>query len=139
MHCRDWLAQLEQHKDELRAAGLSLATIGVGEPRHAERYCGQYAPSVTCLCNQTLEAYRAYGLKPGNALQLLGPQVLLASARTAARGVTQGRNTGNAFMLGGVFVIDAQGVVRFADYDEYAGDHPDFAEILAAVQQLALV
>ncbi|MGQ0604684.1 MAG: AhpC/TSA family protein [Anaerolineales bacterium] len=138
MHCRDWLAQLEQHQDEIRAAGLSLAAIGIGEPKHAERYCGQLAPNVTCLCNKTLEAYRAFGLKEGNALQLAGLKVLLASARTAARGITQGRNTGNTFMLGGVFVIDACGVIRFADYDEYAGDPPNFSDILAAVKQLSV-
>jgi peroxiredoxin len=138
MHCRDWLAQLEQHQDEIRAAGLSLAAIGIGEPKHAERYCGQFAPNVTCLCNKTLEAYRAFGLKEGNLLQLAGPRVLLASARTAARGIIQGRNTGNTFMLGGVFVLDARGVIRFADYDEYAGDHPNFGDILATVKQLSV-
>jgi hypothetical protein len=138
MHCRDWLAQLEQHNGEIRAAGLSLAAIGIGEPKHAERYCGQLAPSMTCLVNKTLEAYRAFGLKEGNPLQLAGPKVLLASARTAARGVTQGRNTGNTFMLGGVFVIDSQGVIRLADYDEYAGDHPNFDDILAAVRKLPI-
>jgi hypothetical protein len=94
---------------------------------------------VTCLCNKTLEAYRAFGLKTGTLWQLAGPQVLLASARTAARGMTQGQNTGNPHMLGGVFVIDAGGVIRFAQYDEYAGDHPAFGDILAAVRPLALI
>ena len=137
MHCRDWLAQLEQHQGELRAAGLSVAAIGIGEPKHAERYCGQLAPSITCLINPTLEAYRAFGLKEGSALQLVGPKTLLASAGAAMRGFTQGKNTGNPLMLGGVFVIDPQGVIRLARYDEYAGDHPDLAEVVTAVQRLA--
>lgn len=138
MHCRDWLAQLERHHDELRVAGLSVAAIGIGEPRHAQRYCGSLAPSIPCFCNRTLEAYRAFGLKEGGLWQLLGPQVIAASARVAARGIVQGRRTGNALMLGGVFVIDAQGVVRFARYDEYAGDHPSFTDVLNAVKRLDL-
>ncbi|MBL8057817.1 MAG: redoxin domain-containing protein [Anaerolineales bacterium] len=138
MFCREWLAQLEQHQDDLRAAGLSLAAIGIGEPKHAQRYCGSLAPSVTCLVNKSLEAYRAYGLKQGQVLQLVGPQVLAAGARAVGHGHTQGETTGNALMLGGVFVIDGQGIVRFADYDEYAGDHPVFAHILHAARELRL-
>jgi peroxiredoxin len=138
MFCREWLAQLEQHQDEIRAAGLSLAAVGIGEPKHAQRYCGSLAPSVTCLVNKSLEAYQAYGLKAGNVLQLAGPQVISAGARAVGRGHTQGETTGNPYMLGGVFVIDQQGVVRFAEYDEYAGDHPVFGHILRAARDLRL-
>jgi peroxiredoxin len=138
MFCREWLAQLEQHKDQIRAAGLSLAAVGIGEPKHAERYCGQLAPSVTCLTNKTLEAYHAFGLKQGNALQLAGPKVLMAAVRATREGIRQGETTGNAFMLGGVFVIDPAGLIRYADYDEYAGDHPDFTEMLQAAKALQI-
>lgn len=138
MFCREWLAQLEQHKDDIRGAGLQLAAVGIGEPKHARRYCGRLAPSVTCVANKTLEAYRAFGLKQGSLLQLAGPQVFLAGARAVAGGAVQGEATGNTLMLGGVFVIDQRGVIRFADYDEYAGDHPDFDDILAAVRTLNL-
>jgi hypothetical protein len=138
MFCREWLAQLEQHQDALRTAGLSLAAVGIGEPKHAQRYCGTLAPSVTCLVNKSLEAYRAFGLKQGDPLQLVGPQVVAAAVRAVGSGHTQGQTTGNSLMLGGVFVVDRQGVVRFADYDEYAGDHPVFAHILRAARELKL-
>lgn len=138
MFCREWLAQLEQHKDVLQTAGLRLAAVGIGEPKHAQRYCGLLAPSVTCFSNPTLEAYKAFGLKQGNVLQLVGPSVLAAGARATAAGFQQGAATGNVAMLGGVFVIDQGGSVRFADYDEYAGDHPVFAHILNAARSLNL-
>lgn len=138
MFCREWLAQLEQHRELIQAAGLSLAAVGIGEPKHAQRYCGTLAPSVTCLVNKTLEAYKAFGLKPGNVGQLLGPAVIAAGARAVSHGHVQGETTGNAYMLGGVFVIDEHGIVRFAEYDEYAGDHPVFAHILRAAQALQL-
>lgn len=138
MFCREWLAQLEQHKDELQGAGLRLAAVGIGEPKHARRYCGALSPSVTCVANKTLEAYRAFGLKEGGLLQLAGPRVFAAGARAVAGGSVQGETTGNAFMLGGVFIVDGRGIIRFADYDEYAGDHPDFKDILAEVRRLDL-
>jgi len=135
MFCREWLAQLEQHKDQLTAAGLRIAAVGLGEPKHAQRYCGSLAPSLACYANKTKEAYRAFGLERGSPLQLMGPGVLAAGARAVARGHTQGEPTGDTLMLGGVFIIDQQGVVRYAHYDAHAGDHPEFAEILRAVQR----
>lgn len=122
----------------MRAAGLAVAAIGIGEPKHAQRYGDLLAPSVTCLANKSLEAYHAYGIRQGSALQLIGPKVLAAGAQAAARGSRQDQATGNTFMLGANFVIDGQGVIRFAAYDEFAGDHPEFQTILAAVTQLGL-
>lgn len=135
MFCREWLAQLEQHKDQITAVGLKIAAVGLGEPKHAQRYCGSLAPNVACYANKTKEAYKAFGLDRGSLLQLMGPQVFAAGARAVARGQNQGEATGDTLMLGGVFVIDQQGVFRYVHYDAHAGDHPDFAEILRAVKR----
>jgi peroxiredoxin len=138
MFCREWLAQLEQHHKELQAAGLTVAAIGLGEPKHAQRYCGTLAPSVTCLVNKSKEAYTAYGLRRGSLLQLTGPGVVSAALRAVSRGAVQGQATGDQQMIGGVFVIDQRGLVRYAYYDRHAGDHADFAEILCSVRGLSL-
>lgn len=125
---------MEQHKEQITSAGLRIAAVGLGEPKHAQRYCGSLAPSIACYANKTKEAYKAFGLDRGSLLQLMGPQVFAAGARAMARGHTQGETTGDALMLGGVFVIDQEGIIRYAHYDAHAGDHPNFAEVLRAVK-----
>jgi len=134
--CRQWLAQLEQHHAELQAAGVQLAAVGLGEPKHAQRYCGQLAPNVTCVVNVTKEAYTAFGIARGNLTQLAGPSVILNAAKATAQGFTQGLATGDTHMIGGTFVIDQHGIIRFAHYDAHAGDHPEFSEIFRAVKEL---
>lgn len=126
---------MERHRPELEAVGLRLAAVGIGDPKHAQRYCGELAPGVTCFVNKTLEAYRAFGMREGSALELIGPQALANAAGSFGRGARQGAATGNARMLGGVLLIDAGGVVRYARFEQHTGDHPAFAEILAEVQQ----
>jgi peroxiredoxin len=138
MFCRQWLAQLEQHKAELTAAGVTLTAVGLGEPKHAQRYCGQLAPSVMCLVNATKEAYKAFGLARGSLMQLMGPQIFINGAKASAQGFAQGETTGDALMIGGTFVIDQAGIIRFAHYDADASDHPEFSEILRAVKALQL-
>lgn len=125
---------MEQHHGELTAAGLQVAVVGIGEPKHAQRYCGELAPSVTCFVNKTLEAYRAFGMREGTVLELVGPQALANAAGAFGRGARQGAATGNTLMLGGVVLIDAAGVVRYAMFERHTGEHPSFNDILSEVR-----
>ena len=128
------LAQLEQNKDEIRAAGLKIVAVGIGKPEHAARFCGQLAPSATCLVSQTNDVHFAWSLKRRGLGQLLEPKLYVASARATRAGFRQGKATGNIAMLGGIFVVDQQGIIRYAYANDYAGDYPEIADVLKAVK-----
>jgi len=121
---------LESHHEKIQAAGLRMVAIAIGEPKHAQRYCPSYAPSLTCLCNQTLEAYRAYRVKRGSGDRLFTADFMLATARAALSGHVQGKATGDTVTLSATFIIDASGIIRYAHYDEHAGDHPSIERLL---------
>jgi hypothetical protein len=122
---------LEQHHAEIEAAGLKAVAVGLGEPKHAQRYCPALAPRLTCLVGRGASAHTAYGLRPGGLSQLAGPQVAAAALRAAVHGNWQGAATGDTTVLGGTFVVGTDGLVRAACYDRHAGDHPDLARLLA--------
>lgn len=126
---------MERHQDNFAEAGLQVVAIALGEPKHARRFCGRLAPSVTCYCNQQADVYRAYGLERGGLRQALNPGLLLASARAAAGGHVQGEATGDVRMLPGTFVVDKAGVIRYVYYSQHAGDH---ADIPALLQEMAV-
>src|SRR5262245_16265907 len=79
LHCRYMLAQLEQHRDEIKAAGLKPVAVSLGEPKHAAHFCGKLAPSVDCLVNKTNEVHFAYGLKRSGVEALFNPKLYKAS------------------------------------------------------------
>ena len=128
------LAQLEHYKDEIRAAGLKSVAVGIGEPKHAVNYCGKLAPSLTCLVNKTIDVHLTYGLRRGGWGSMLNPKLYANSARAAQAGFTQGRATGDIAMLGGIFVVDQQGLIRYSYINEVAGDYPPIPEILQTIQ-----
>jgi hypothetical protein len=128
------LVQLEQHKDDIRAAGLKSAAVGIGEPKHAVNFCGKLAPSLTCFVNKTIGVHLTYGLQRGGWHTMLNPQLYANSARAAAAGLTQGQATGDIAMLGGIFVVDQQGRFRYGYINEVAGDYPPIPDILSAIQ-----
>ena len=128
------LAQLEQNKDEIRAAGLKIVAVGIGKPKHAAHFCGRLAPSAACLANETNDVHLAWGLKRGGLGQLFNPKLYVASARATRAGFRQGKATGDIAMLGGIFVVDQQGLVRYAYANDYAGDYPEIADVLKALK-----
>ena len=132
MFCREWLAQLERHHKDIMASGLRVVAVGLGEPKHARRYCGKLAPSATCYTTSTGEVNRAYGLARAGLRQLAMLDMAKAVVRAISRGHMQGRTTGDALMLPGTFIIDRDGIVRYAYYSRHAGDHPDLTALLQA-------
>lgn len=108
----------------------------MGQPKHAERYCGTLAPSMTCLTDETTVPYQVYGLQQGKLMELMSPAVLTASVRALRRGSSQGKTIGDAKMLPGTFIVDQQGIIRYAYYSKHAGDHPDIAALISAANTL---
>lgn len=124
------LVQLEQHNDEITAAGLKNVALGIGQPKHAAQFGGKLAPHVLCLSNETNGVHYLYGLKRSGMGQLFNPKLYQASLRAAAKGLTQGEATGDTQMLGGIFIVDQQGIIRYGDQSDFAGDYPPIPEVL---------
>lgn len=121
---------MELHREEIEAAGLRVVAVGLGQPKHARQFGDKLAPSVNCITNEEPELHAAFGIGRANLLRLLSPDALKAGARAASRGHTQGQATGDAQRLPGTFIVDVQGIVRYAHYGKHAGDNPDLSEVL---------
>lgn len=134
------MAQLELHKDDLQAAGLKLLAVGLGEPKHAERYCGKLAPSLTCFAATSNDPYMAWGLRRGTVGEMLGTgfQLMGATFKAMRNGQTQGESTGDVQMLPGTFIVDQAGIIRYAYYSAYAGDDPEIPVLVEAAGKLGI-
>ena len=132
--CREWLVQLERQHTEIEKAGLRLAAIGLGQPKHAARYCPQYAPSLTCLCHPTADVHERYGLKKGTLAHLWDKRLAVNVNRARKAGLVQGFDTGPADQLSGTFIVDRSSLIRYAYISDIAGDNPNVSEMLLTYQ-----
>ena len=105
--------------------------VGLGEPKHARQFSEKLAPSIECITTDDTDLYDLYGIGRGNILKMVSPSALKAGARAASRGHTQGKSTGDVARMTGSFIVDQDGVVRYAYYGENAGDHVDIDTMLA--------
>ena len=114
----------------MEAAGLRVVAVGLGQPKHARQFGDRLAPSVDCVTREEPELHAGYGIGRANMLRLLAPDAIKAGIGAAGRGHTQGQATGDAQRLPATFIIDADGIVRYAYYGKFAGDNPDLAEVI---------
>lgn len=106
--------------------------MGIGEPQHVQRYSQRYAPSITCVCGAGTETHTRYGLQRHTIAELFSRPVVVSHIRAAANGFTPGALTGDLKILTGQFIVDTNGIIRYAHYSRYVGDDASVSVILEA-------
>ncbi len=115
-----------------------MVNIGLGEAKHAERYCGKLAPSLPCYAATSNDPYTAWGLRRATVGEFIGSglQMMGKTFKAMREGHQQTETTGDAQMMPGTFIVDRQGIVRYAYYSAYAGDDPEIAVLVTAARTL---
>ncbi len=104
----------------------------MGQPKHAVQFGGKLAPSILCLTREEPDLYDEFGIGRGNLLRMVSPDAIKAGARAASKGFSQGKATGDQTRLTGSFIVDQDGIIRYAYYGKNAGDHVDIDALLAS-------
>ena len=132
MFCREQVAQLRDHIDEIHARGAELAIIGNGSAHFAAAFREEFNLDGPLVVDPELRAYRAAGLRRGR-VEILSPRVPLNALRALRSGARQTAVKGDPWQLGGVFVIRPDGALLFRHVSGEAGDHPSIESVLAAL------
>ncbi len=105
--------------------------LGIGQSKHAAHWGRKLAPSVLCLAVETNGVHYSYGLRRNTATDwMFKTGLYVASVKAAASGVGQGAATGDIAMLGGIFIVNREGVIEYSYTNDFAGDYPSPAEII---------
>ncbi len=125
---------MRRDKSIYDAAGLQIVLIGMGTPEQARQFQRSLALPFTILSDPGKQSYRAFGLtRRLNLARELNPQSLSRFVTDVARyGVA--RTDQDVMQLGGVFVVDRAGIVRFAFTALRASDRPSTDEIITALR-----
>ena len=117
-----------------RAAGGDVALITMGTPQQANTFRQRLRLPFPVLADPDRAAYRAFGLDSGSLWQIAGPRVWLKGVKALFRGGAS-QPVGDVRQMPGAFVIDREGVIRFAHYARHSADYPQHAAMLAAVEK----
>lgn len=127
---------LRESAADIEAAGGRVVAVMQGTVAQAQALCRQYGVGFPCLADPDLATYKAFDIKRGSVAEVVGPATWAAGARALSRGHIGGVPIGDVMQLPGTFIIDRDGVVRYAKYAKHSGDHPKTADLVAALRKL---
>jgi peroxiredoxin len=128
---------LRDQAERFEEAGAVVVLVGLGRPDQARDFCGRRRVPFACVVRPDRAVHRAYGLRRGNLNQVAGPRVWAPWLRDQVTGKRQGSfGQGDPAQLPGAFVVDTEGVVRFAHRGRRANDNPSNKELLAALASI---
>jgi len=118
------------------AAGAQLLAISFEPPEVMAGFESELHGDLFRLCSDPeRRAYRAFGLPRAPAHQLLGWRTFRAYARAALAGRWAWGRGSDVHQMGGDFVLDAAGVVRYAHVSHEPGDRPPATALLVALAE----
>ena len=115
---------------ELNAEALAIAAVGL-EPLAA--FVHELALPFPALSDANEQVYSAFGLGKGMVIR---PRTLLAVVRLAWRARRLYRPLGDVMQVGGDFIVDRNGMIRYAHSSEDPTDRPEVEVLLRRVAEL---
>ena len=128
--CRETLAVLEKHRDEIESQGVRIVLVHMIESdAQAEMFFARYRLHDVPRINDSQQAvYRRFGLKRGNLTEVMGMGLWWAGIKSIFfQGHIPGIPKGDIFQLPGTFLVKDGRVIReFKSRNSV--EHPDYVE-----------
>jgi len=129
------VAQLCQHINDLESLAVRVVAISFGPVSNARAWLAETGAPFLMLLDSERVAYHAYGLEH-SWLRGWG----LKAARHYVRALLAGHRwrgiQGDTAQLGGDFIVDRNGIIRFAYRSHDPADRPPAGQLLAVLRQL---
>ena len=127
---------MRQHNAEIQARNAVVVAVSF-EPRdRVFQLARQVRITFHLLSDPERDIYRAYGLTRGRLLQLISPGTVLAYVKLLARRRWYHFRRSDLRQMGGDFVIDADGVVRYQHRSAAPHDRPSVQELMDVIDAL---
>ena len=131
------MSQLRHRYDDFREAGSEVTVVSFAEGKALEHYARDLRLPFPLLSDAERIAYEAYGLRKGGLWSIFGPKTVWEYVKLMSRGRLFRGVQADPFQLGGDFVIDGKGIVRFAHRSEDPADRPSMDRLLESVRAIS--
>jgi len=135
--CREHLADLDQARPEIRAAGGEVVAIFQNRGGEARAFCDERRAGLECLGDPRREGYGAVALKQGSWKEYFGPRIVMRQLQAMRSGFKPGIPKGDVSQRPGTFVVGTDGLIVFAHYNRDASDNPTTDAVVSAVREAA--
>ena len=121
---------------EFQAEGGAVIAISFESRQRIFQLARQTKLPFPVLSDPERDVYRAYGLQSAGLWQVLAPGTFWAYVKLLARGRRYHFRRGDFRQLGGDFVIDAEGIIRFEHRGAAPHDRPAVDRLLERLAEV---
>lgn len=129
---RRQILQLCHEQNALIDAGIDVVLVSSGTSAQAETFRHDYKVPFTIVCDPDCTLFKKYGLREMSLRGYLSPRMHAKTIHVLAQGYGHKFGEGSEAQLGGVFIIDTSGKVRFDHIATDPADHPSPQDIIQA-------
>ena len=127
------MSQLRQKHGEIEARGAIVLAVSF-EPRDRLFQLSRLLQlPFPLLSDQERDSYRAYGLQRGSLRQIFSFQTVLTYVKLLSKGRSYQFRRSDLRQLGGDFIIDPEGVIRYQYRSAAPHDRPSVEELLSSI------
>eukprot|EP01137_Pigoraptor_chileana_P013298 Opistho-2@66629 len=132
--CRQQVTAMMTIKDRLDKAGVPLVCVSLGQPEDATKFVAETKFRGELFVDTDAQAPKSYrAMRLANGMKVFEHESVKGLAQAALdEGFQDGTYTGDITQIGGVFVLGPGNSCDFAYRSQYAGDHPNPEDVLAA-------
>ena len=109
-----------------------MTAIGTGGKRYAKAFIEDEQVPFPVILDEEGIAAEIAGTRTLSTASLVSPRQLGAGLRSTLKGHRQHNAGRRPFQLGATFVNGPGNVMKYSDYEDFAGDHADLDEVIAA-------
>lgn len=121
--------------DEINALNTDVLTVTFGTPYWAKAWLQETQAPLTIWLDPEKQSYDTYGMNR-SFWASWGPKNLWFYAKAMLRGEETFGNRGDTHQLGGDFIVDKHGVVRFAYPSSDPTDRPPVSQLLDVLREI---
>ena len=129
------MAQLCQEQEALRQLNTEVVLVSFGDERQARRWLEETCASFRLLLDPERRLYRSYAL-PRSVTGSWNLKTFLRYAELMRAGRRWRGIQGDSTQLGGDFIVDSEGIIRFAYRSKDPTDRPPVEDLLAVLREI---
>ncbi len=132
--CRNAMSDIARLRRQIEDIGTRIVLGHMGTEEDFAAFAGRYGLSdIPAVADPQRTLYKGLGLRRGRMLQLIGPRVLCAWAKSTLSGYLPGKIKGDPLQLPGAFLLHHGQVLKGHAYRD-ASDRPDYVALATPPQ-----
>lgn len=120
---------------EIKSLNTNIVAVSFGTPQWVDGWLQVTGADFPVWLDPNKQSYEKYGLT-SSASAAWGPKNLWYYAKALARGEKLQGNRGDTSQLGGNFIVDRNGIVRFAYPSKDPTDRPPIEKLISTLHQI---